>query len=199
VQEIQKVAEKAEKELNQLSLKFDDQIVTRMKLNDIEGNVDAAVFQEKSMLREVENTMLSLKIIEKELDIKEHGLMLLKGQQTLLEHKIEEDLKLNKSSTVAFFAQRNNGFQKTRHPSIIIHPFEIIGLRTISLHLAAIIHPFEIISLNEGQCFNGTSGIFTAPFNGIYHFFFTGNFDYLTLFDFKNLVFILLRLLCSTI
>jgi hypothetical protein len=180
VQEIQMSADKAEKELNQLSLKMDDLIATRFKVNDIVANVDAADFQETNMLREVENTMLSLKIIEKELDIKEHGLMLLNGQQTLLEHKIEEDLKLNKSSTVAFFAQRNNGFQKTRHPSVIIHPFEIIGVRSISFHLAAIIHPFEIVSLNEGQCFNGTSGIFTAPFNGIYHFFFTGDFDYLT-------------------
>ena len=190
MQEIQKSADKAEKELNQLSLKMDDLIATRMKLNEIEANVDEKAFQEKSMLREVENTMLSLKIIEKELDIKEHGLMLLNGQQTLLEHKIEEDLKLNKSSTVAFFAQRNHGYQKTSHPSVIIHPFEIIGVRTISRHLAAIIHPFEIISLNEGQCFNGTSGIFTAAFNGIYHFFFTGDFDYLTSFDYKNLVFI---------
>ena len=55
-----------------------------------------------------------------------------------------------KTKSVHFYVQRN---------SIFNTPKSII--------------PFELARLNEGDAFNLSSGIFTAPVNGIYHFQFS--------------------------
>ncbi len=55
-----------------------------------------------------------------------------------------------KTETVHFYVQRNSGF-----------------------NIQDAIIPFQLARLNEGGAFNLTSGIFTAPSPGIYHFDFS--------------------------
>ncbi len=58
---------------------------------------------------------------------------------------------LNKPS-IAFFAQRQSSFAE-------------FSLKCI---------PYRMVRLNQGNSFDKNTGMFTAPINGIYYFYFTG-------------------------
>jgi predicted DNA-binding protein YlxM (UPF0122 family) len=69
--------EKAETALNELNHTLDHLIDYRFKLNHIETEIDDKIFQGEKLLREVEDKISSLRIIEKELDVKEKDLLVL--------------------------------------------------------------------------------------------------------------------------
>jgi hypothetical protein len=163
--------------------RLDHLIDYRLKLNKMEAEIDDQIFQGEKSLREVEDKISSLRIIEKELDVKEKDLLVLEGQQVLLQQKIDENLKFYNSpavipeiSKISFFAQRNSSFH---HKMYFLVESSDQNWRHLSCkwydHLPTYIRPYEIISLNEGRCFDANSGIFKAPFDGIYHFYFTGD------------------------
>ncbi|EFX64194.1 hypothetical protein DAPPUDRAFT_305193 [Daphnia pulex] len=97
-----------------------------------------------------------MEIIEKDLNMKEAMLLALNGREILLGNKIKHDLNFYNDPSVldswniSFFAQRTGTF-----------------------HVKTVIHPYDIVPLNQGQCFSSSSGVFTVPFHGIYHFYFT--------------------------
>ncbi len=68
-------------------------------------------------------------------------------------NKTQANLSLDQS--IAFFAKRNSSFS--------------ISLpRTNSI-------PFPVVRLNYGDAFDSSTGLFKAPINGIYYFYFSGD------------------------
>ncbi len=194
--------EKAETALNELNHTLDHLIDYRFKLNHIETEIDDKIFQGEKLLREVEDKISSLRIIEKELDVKEKDLLVLEGQQVLLQQIIDENLKFYNTpavipeiSNISFFAQRNSSFH--HRVNILVESDQNWGHLSFKWndHVPTTIRPYEINPLNEGRCFDENSGIFKAPFDGIYHFFFTGDL-FLTLLNFYNTTFVFIFNLC---
>lgn len=143
--------------MNELNTTLDNMIQYGMQLDAFSTDLDKKVIEDRKLLGEVEDQITILKIIEKKLDMQETKLLVLDGRQALLENKIKQDLNFYNnpsvldSRNISFFAQRNSTF-----------------------NVKTVIHPYEILRVNEGQCFSPTTGAFTIPFNGIYHFYFTG-------------------------
>ena len=96
MQELENSIEKAETALNELNHTLDHLIDYRFKLNIIETEIDDKIFQGEKSLREVENKISSLRIIEKELDVNEKDLLVLEGQEVLLQQIKDENLKFQK-------------------------------------------------------------------------------------------------------
>ena len=96
MQELENCIEKAETALNELNHTLDHLIDYRFKLNIIETEIDDKIFQGEKSLREVENKISSLRIIEKELDVNEKDLLVLEGQEVLLQQIKDENLKFQK-------------------------------------------------------------------------------------------------------
>ena len=96
MQEFENSIEKAETALNELNHTLDHLIDYRFKLNIIETEIDDKIFQGEKSLREVENKISSLRIIEKELDVNEKDLLVLEGQEVLLQQIKDENLKFQK-------------------------------------------------------------------------------------------------------
>ncbi|EFX60623.1 hypothetical protein DAPPUDRAFT_342356 [Daphnia pulex] len=141
--------------MNELNHTLNSIIQYRKRLDAIATDLEKKVFEDGKLLRDVEDQIKQMDIIEKELDIKEAMLLALNGRETLLGNKIEHDLNFYNDPSVldswniSFFAQRNGTF-----------------------NIKTVIHPFDIVPLNQGQCFSPSSGVFTVPFHGIYHFYF---------------------------
>ena len=129
----------------------------RKQLDAISTDLEKKVQEDAKLLREVEEQIENMGIIEKELNIKEAMLLALNGRETILSKKIEHDLNFYNDPSVldswniSFFAQHTGTF-----------------------NVKTVIHPYDIVPLNQGQCFSSSSGVFTVPFHGIYHFYFTG-------------------------
>jgi hypothetical protein len=129
----------------------------RKRLDAISTDLEKKVQEDAKLLLEVEELIENMKIIEKELNMKEALLLALNGRETLLGNKIDPDLNFYNDPSVldswniSFFAQHTGTF-----------------------NVKTVIHPYDIVPLNQGQCFSPLSGVFTVPFHGIYHFYFTG-------------------------
>ncbi len=97
----------------------------------------------------------------------------------LLQQIIDENLKFHNTPAVipkiySFFAQRNSSFHHKIHNhmkfDIVVNTNWRIFSGTWNNHVHTTIHPYELNPLNEGRSFDAKSGIFKAPFRGIYHF-----------------------------
>ncbi|XP_046652040.1 uncharacterized protein LOC124342880 [Daphnia pulicaria] len=138
VNELDKSINLAANDVNQLNQALNSIIQYRKQLDAIATGLETKVLEDGKLLKDVEDKINYMDIIETELDITEVMLLALNGRETLLGNKIEHDLNFYfdpsvlDSWNISFFAQRN------------------------------------------GQGFSPSSGVFTVPFHGIYHFFFTG-------------------------
>jgi hypothetical protein len=157
VNELDKSINLAANDVNQLNQALNSIIQYRKQLDAIATGLETKVLEDGKLLKDVEDKINYMDIIETELDITEVMLLALNGRETLLGNKIEHDLNFYfdpsvlDSWNILFFAQRNGTF-----------------------NIKTIIHPYDIVPLNQGQGFSPSSGVFTVPFHGIYHFFFTG-------------------------
>ncbi|XP_046463000.1 uncharacterized protein LOC124209148 isoform X3 [Daphnia pulex] len=155
VNEFDKSINLAANKMNQVNQALNSIIQYRKQLDAISTGLETKVLEDGKLLKDVEDQIDYMDIIEKELDIKEAMLLALNGRETLLSNKIEHDLNLFfdpsvlDSWNISFFAQRNGTF-----------------------NVKTIIHPYDIVPLNQGQGFSPSSGVFTVPFHGIYHFYF---------------------------
>jgi hypothetical protein len=157
VNELDKSINLAANDVNQLNQALNSIIQYRKQLDAIATGLETKVLEDGKLLKDVEDKINYMDVIETELDIAEVMLLALNGRETLLGNKIEHDLNFYfdpsvlDSWNISFFAQRNGTF-----------------------NIKTIIHPYDIVPLNQGQGFSPSSGVFTVPFHGIYHFFFTG-------------------------
>jgi hypothetical protein len=157
INKLEKSIDVAANEMKELNHTLNSIIQYRKRLDDIETALVKKVLEDGKLLRDVEDHIKYMEIIEKELDTQEAMLLALNGRETLLGNKIEHDLDFYNdpsvldSRDISFFAQRTGTF-----------------------NVKTVIHPYDIVPLNQGQCFSPLSGVFTVPFHDIYHFYFTG-------------------------